>query len=297
MCFNQPITALMAGINLSTAVWLTSKGRPLVQTQVCYAFFVMEFLQFLQYFVADDCGSRLNQITTILSYIHICFQPFIVNSFLFRHEPNRDTGRGISRLCLLGGVLMALRLPQLGLGYTPAWLRALVPELPDPALAGSPAVCAWEWTCGPRTCAVTGKTHIAWELPLLPPTYFLPSGFFHFFAMFGPPLLVPGVWMGMRRFGYSVLLVTGPLFASAFVFSYWHGPGARTEWPAVWCLYSVIHCLFALIVERVFGGEDPAAAAAERYAKLAAEGELWAGPAPAKAAPANGRAHANGKAE
>ena len=62
---------------------------------------------------------------------------------------------------------MALRLPYLGLAYIPSSVRALVPELPDPKLAGSPAVCASEWACGPRTCATRGSMHLAWELPLL----------------------------------------------------------------------------------------------------------------------------------
>jgi hypothetical protein len=34
----------------------------------------MEALQFLQYMVLDQCDHWLNKVTTVLSYIHICFQ-------------------------------------------------------------------------------------------------------------------------------------------------------------------------------------------------------------------------------
>jgi hypothetical protein len=71
----------------------------------------------------------------------------------------------VRRLCILGGVLSMLRLPYLGIAYLPDWVRTWVPELPDPKLAGSPAVCAWESLCGPRTCATRGAVHIRWTLP------------------------------------------------------------------------------------------------------------------------------------
>ena len=40
----------------------------------CTARRPQQALQFLQYFVLDDCGHWLNKWTTILSFVHVCFQ-------------------------------------------------------------------------------------------------------------------------------------------------------------------------------------------------------------------------------
>lgn len=61
--------------------------------QIYYVFFVMELLQFLQYFVLGDCGHWLNYWTTVLSFAHVCFQPTAINVYVFRNEPNRDVAR------------------------------------------------------------------------------------------------------------------------------------------------------------------------------------------------------------
>lgn len=97
----------------------------------------------------------------------MCFQPLSVNIFLFRHEPNRDAARAVHGLCILAGVLGALRVPYLLLGHLPAAAFRWLPGLPDLSLAGTPAVCAWETVCGPRTCTTRGNLHLAWALPLL----------------------------------------------------------------------------------------------------------------------------------
>jgi hypothetical protein len=66
MCFNQPFTGAMAALNLGTGLYLARKGHRLASTQICYVFFLMELLQFIQYSVAGDCGSWVNQLTTIV---------------------------------------------------------------------------------------------------------------------------------------------------------------------------------------------------------------------------------------
>ncbi|KAI8468692.1 MAG: hypothetical protein J3K34DRAFT_470577 [Monoraphidium minutum] len=248
MCFTQRITGGMLSLCLGTAAVLTLRRRPWRQTQVFYVFAVMELLQYLQHMVVDDCASRLNFWTTLLSYAHICFQPLSICIYAFRTEPNRDVAKFVQLSAAFAGVLALLRVPYLGIGFVPPSLRALLPWLPDPALAGR--ACEWEMCCGPRTCTTSGKLHLAWELPLLPPSYFLPSSAFHFLFIFGPLLLAPGQFTKYRREIAAMLLITGPLASQAAAYAA-HGGGARwqLEWPGVWCLFSAAQCVMALTYE------------------------------------------------
>jgi hypothetical protein len=125
--------------------------------------------------------------------------------------------------------------------------------------------------------------------PTQPPTYFFPAwGAYHFLACFAPMLLAPGVWARERRAGAALTIATGPLLTSALTRRF-AGATWRLEWPAIWCLVSVAHCLLALGIERVSGMDGAArdGASAARYAKLAAAGALWGGPAQEAAAPAS----------
>ncbi|KAI8468690.1 MAG: hypothetical protein J3K34DRAFT_426270 [Monoraphidium minutum] len=248
MCFTQRITGGMFALCFGTAAVLTRRGRPWRQTQLFYVFAAMELLQYLQHMVVDDCSSRLNFWTTLLSYAHICFQPLSICVYAFRTEPNRDVAKFVQLSAAFAGVLALLRVPYLGIGFLPASLRAILPGLPDPSLAGS--ACDWEWCCGPRTCTTTGKLHLAWEVPLLPPSYFLPSGTFHFLFIFGPLLLAPGQFTKHRRAMAALLLATGPFVAQAATYAANDGdPRWQLEWAGVWCLFSAAQCVIALAYE------------------------------------------------
>lgn len=254
MCFNQEITGAMLALNLGAALALTMKGRPWRMTQLFFVFSAMELLQFIQYLVAGDCSSRVNQLVTALSYIHVCFQPLSISIYALRLEPNRDMARLATRLCAVAGVMGALRVPALGLGRVPGWVRAVLPGLPDEALAGAPAVCGWEMMCGPQTCAFKGALHVAWSVPLLAPSYYTPSaGFIHFLLSFGPAALAPGIYAVERAAVMLFVFITGPLLAQGLSIAYEsHTPGApswRMEWPAIWCVYSAVQLVVALVFE------------------------------------------------
>ena len=112
--------------------------------------------------------------------------------------------KSIMRLCFAGGFFMMLRLPLFGLGALHANWRWLVPGLPDPAAAGSAAVCAYETMCGPVLCTYRGALHLAWSVPLLPTSYWIPNGALHFILFFLPSLIAPGHF-GALIFGGGVL--------------------------------------------------------------------------------------------
>ncbi|KAI8468691.1 MAG: hypothetical protein J3K34DRAFT_426271, partial [Monoraphidium minutum] len=263
MCFTQRITGGMFALCFGTAAVLTRRGRPWRQTQLFYYFAAMELLQYLQHMVVDDCASRLNFWTTLLSFFHICFQPLSLCTYAFRAEPNRDVVTFVTLSAAFAGVLSLLRVPYLGIDHVPSSLRALLPGLPDPSSAGS--ACEWEMCCGPRTCTTSGKLHLAWEVPLLPPSYFLPSGAFHFLCVFGPLLLAPGQFKHRRQ-------------AAAYAAND-GDPRWQLEWPGVGCLFSAAHCLFALAYDFVNDLSEeniaPGTPQYDDYLSKVRAGKLW----------------------
>lgn len=178
-------------------------------------FTAMEALQVAGYLVVDQCGTPENKAITMLSYLHIVFQPLFINAFAMElvPEPVRVRARmWIFGFCALSSVVMLAQvLPWAPLGNcTP----------------GAPL-------CGQNYCTASGNWHIAWHIPyngLLVPVdqmIGMQAGFpSYMLAVFLLPLIY-GAW----RF---VLLhaVTGPILA-------WSLTSNPNEMPAVWCLFSI----------------------------------------------------------
>ncbi len=211
MCWSASASVAMvaAGTAAATVTFLRGDARAIWVTLGYFT--VMEALQATGYAVVDACGSRGNQTITLLSYLHIAFQPIFINAFAMAIAPVEvppRTRRWVWGLSALATGIMLLRLVPL------AALGACQPG---------------EVLCGPAFCLVSGNWHIGWEVPLnglwlamgLPvqfPDYLL--------AVFGLPLLY-GAW----RF---VLFnaVAGPVLA-------WTLTSNPNEMPAVWCLFSI----------------------------------------------------------
>ena len=54
-----------------------------------FYFFLMEFLQYFQYWYINDCDNQMNKILTFVGFAHICYQPYfthVINSALARSE-------------------------------------------------------------------------------------------------------------------------------------------------------------------------------------------------------------------
>lgn len=216
------------------------------------------FPQLLQHTVLGDCDSRINQFLTALAWLHVAFQPAVVNQS-FLHLTHPAVASLVSRLSWLVGILLALRLPFPGnpVAALGTWLngtgpagasRGLFslanPPLFDPSTARFPDIPpAWtagracavgDAMCGQRLCVFQGSRHLAWSVPLLPSSYFLPGPFAHFLLFFGPALLLPGPDAGPRRVTAAVCLLLGPLLSMTAA----RGASYALEWPAIWCLMS-----------------------------------------------------------
>jgi len=249
MCFTIEVTMGMMAMNLSMALFLHLRGKAFRQYQIFYVFFIMELLQFLQYLVLDDCGHWLNQLTTVLAYVHVCFQPIAISYYVLGPEPNIDVIKTVIRLGFIGGCMLVIRLPYLGVSqFLSEHLSWMGNEFPDNSQAGTHESCSRTAMCGPQLCARTGNAHLRWEIPLLPSTYFIPGDFMHFFLFFMPLILVPGYVHAQRLGLVLVTFLLGPVLAMTWTYAA-AGDAYRLEWPAIWCAYSGMQCVIGLVAE------------------------------------------------
>ncbi|MDT8858405.1 DUF5765 domain-containing protein [Paracoccaceae bacterium Fryx2] len=222
MCWGLEVTAAMVGGGaLATFVTLRRRERVAIPLTLAY-FTLMEALQLAGYLVIDQCDSPVNQSVTLLSMLHIVFQPLIINAFAMElvPAPVRDRMRvWVFGLCAAAAVVMLMQL------YPFAWAGQCLPGTP---------------LCGARLCTVSGDWHLAWDIPyngLLVPfeqRFGLHWGFpAYSAAVFLLPLLY-GAW----RFVVFHALV-GPLLAGSLTTN-------PNEAPAIWCLVSIGILLIAL---------------------------------------------------
>lgn len=138
----------MVGLGAVAVVITVRRGEPRAIWFALGYFTAMEALQAASYAVIDDCGSSANRTITILSYLHIAFQPLLIDAFAMTIAPAPVPVRiqrlvyGVAAGC---SALILLRLAPVD------WL--------GPCLSG-------EVMCGPAFCVVSGNWHIAWQVPL-----------------------------------------------------------------------------------------------------------------------------------
>jgi hypothetical protein len=176
----------------------------------------MEFLQFFSYLSVDECALSSNSFLTLLSYIHIAFQPIFVNMFLMeglQKKPSPKVRAFVYAACLAVAALILIK---------------LVPFVPS-------SLCALGQTiCGPQLCTLSGAWHLAWSVPQynLP----IPGDSFIYYAL--AAMIVP-LFYGARQ-GVVLLVLSGPVLA------YFLAGGNAQEWPSIWCFYSVLLIMLTL---------------------------------------------------
>ncbi len=236
MCWSMGASVGMVGLGAAaTAYALHRREAPAIPAAFGY-FTAMEALQVAGHAVVDRCGSPTNQAVTLLSYLHIAFQPFFINAFAMAILP-RGPGPALRALvwvlCAVAAAAMLLQLHPFD------W-------------AGS--CTAGTSLCGTPLCTFSGEWHLAWSIPynaLVPPLQ-LWDGFRlpfpgYMIAAFVLPLLY-GAW----RFALFHLLA-GPVLASLLT-------SDPREMPAIWCLFSIALLMVGLVprLRRLVGGAPPA---------------------------------------
>lgn len=215
MCWSMTasVTMVAAG-TAATAITIYRKEPAAISIALGY-FTIMEALQAASYLVINDCGGRANQTITLLSFLHIILQPFVINAFAMQLVPQavrQRVRRAVFALCgLSAGVMLLQQIP----------IQALGTCRPGDVL------------CGLRLCLSSGEWHIAWDIPynglMVPVDTFL--GTHSAFPTYLLTVFVLPVFYGAWRFSLMHLLL-GPLLAGYLT-------GNPNEWPAVWCLFSI----------------------------------------------------------
>jgi hypothetical protein len=204
MCWSGEASFTLATVGFAGAYLSARYKHPTARWLPLAYFSCMEALQGFTYMWIGKCGNDYNTVLTILSYIHIAFQPFFINMFALSFKPQAWKHWGmIASACTLSTMVMLSML----------------------MFPGFPANCSPpdQTICGAVTCSYHGNWHIAWMLQLsnLDPHYFS-----YIFVAFVVPLFY-GAW---RVVLYHALF--GPLLM--FLLS-----SNKDEQPAIWCLLSI----------------------------------------------------------
>ena len=235
MCFNKELSFIFSITSLGVAFWAsTGKGIwaniekwRLHRIEACFAYFCfMELLQFIQYFVIDQCDNLINTYSTALGYIHICWQPLFTNlimSALDRKNLDRSRDKAwevIFKACFIIGIFMAARI--------------IIPAIVTPEVLNHyfrPCYHEMDTLCAERdswrTGSTTGLYHIRWNFKMIAASYLFPNIGLHFITMFVLPFA-----MGMH-FESVLLFISGPGLAIFF-------PVDDGERSAIWCFLSVM---------------------------------------------------------
>lgn len=237
MCFSLAISAGMVGLGGAATVLTLRRGdAPVVPLTLSY-FTVMEALQVAGYLVVDQCGNPANQTVTLLSVLHIVFQPLVINAFAISLVARRVPASMqilVYALCALSAVVMLLQIYPFG------WAGACVPGAT---------------LCAERLCTVSGDWHIAWDVPyngLLAWIDWPVVGHWGFPTYMLTVFLLPLLYGAWRFVGFHLL--AGPVLAGALT-------GNPNEVPAIWCLFSIGIVLISLSpsIRRRFTGRALAA--------------------------------------
>eukprot|EP00051_Salpingoeca_urceolata_P027265 m.480702 g.480702 ORF g.480702 m.480702 type:complete len:282 (-) comp21928_c0_seq1:242-1087(-) len=218
MCFNKEMSGSFAVAGFFMSFWVWHKTSNTQLAIGIFYFFLMEFLQFFQYLTIDQCDNTTNQFLTVLGYLHICYQPYfthVINSSLTKSKVILWQYVPIMRLCIIGGTLLALRLPFSHL--------AKMDISPD-----GPCGESTEWLRGEKLCTISGKYHLAWSVPMSDPSYLWPSAAIHSFLMFAPFFVLKWNMIIQGLF----LFATGPLLAAYIT------PNLQ-EQASIWCFFSI----------------------------------------------------------
>lgn len=247
MCFNKEMSGGFAALGLVMSLFVQHKTGNTQMAIGIFYFFLMEFLQYFQYLVIDDCESETNQILTVLGFAHICFQPYfthILNSSLTKSHTVLTMYVPVLRMCLIGGFLLFLRWV---LSDVDGWRSALpIGEAND---QGHNFGVSTEWLRGEKLCTFSGKYHLSWAVPMTDVSYYVPSAQIHSFLMFMPFFVI--------RTGFIIqglfLLLTGPVLA-AYI------SPSMFEQASIWCFFSIaqIAIMLFLIRATLLKGDDTA---------------------------------------
>ncbi|WP_213804505.1 DUF5765 domain-containing protein [Granulicella sp. dw_53] len=213
MCWNGKASTVLATCGLVGCAYSAYKKEPFALWGCLSYFSLMEALQAYTYTVINNCSDPMNQVATLLGFLHIAIQPFFINGislYFIPEKPRIKVSGFVYFVCFICTILMILKVYPFG------WAS----HVPRGA-----ALCA------DRLCSVSGNWHIAWELPV---NDFMNVTLFGYKIVWAPYIvaafILPLLYGSWRFTLYHLLL--GPILARLTT----NNPN---EFPAVWCLLSI----------------------------------------------------------
>lgn len=206
MCWNLGASGIFAIVGFIAAAYLARKKESRFLWIPLVYFGLMELLQAVSYFYLGACLSSENKTLTLLSYLHIAFQPIFINALVMYFIPAPVRKKLFWPVIILASFVTLMMIVKL---YP---------------FAGAGMCTPGTTLCGEQLCSFKGNWHLAWSIPLN--GFGLDAMTYYYLAVFVLPL-VYGSW---KTTLYS--LVFGPLLAMSLT----NNPN---EWPAIWCLISI----------------------------------------------------------
>ncbi|MCH7568871.1 MAG: hypothetical protein IIA87_05615 [Nanoarchaeota archaeon] len=207
MCWSFGAAAIFAIIGFGFAGYLAYKKESKLLWIPLGYFALMEALQAVTYFYLGDCASSANRFLTLLSLLHLAFQPLFINALVMYFIPTRIRKRifwWVMGIAFLATIIMLIKI------YPFAWAGSCTPGTSF---------------CGEIMCSIKGNWHLSWIFPLNA-LGGLSIMTYHIMAAFLLPLIY-GSWK-TTLYGF----ILGPVISFL-------STSNPNEWPAVWCLISV----------------------------------------------------------
>ena len=170
MCFGIEMSVVFAVSGLVISCFLKTSGmRFALYFPIAY-FLIMEIFQSIQYYSISHNLHNLNVFITLLSYIHICFQPLFLNMFQYGYKNHDDKTyvKVVYPLCILGSLSMLTRLKNISSTHGHLYTFFLNKHT-IPTCSCNNYVDYFESN---QTLAFIGDDHdVGWEINLFKPTY------------------------------------------------------------------------------------------------------------------------------
>src|SRR4029450_4606048 len=223
MCWSFSVSTAMVITGAATTVYAARKNQPAAIYLTLGYFTAMDALQAAGYLVVNACGSPANQVLTLLSILHITFQPFFVNAFSMQLIPREVRQRiqfVVYGLCFASAIFMIMQI------YPVDWAT--------PCRTG-------QYLCGTKICLRSGEWHLAWEIPYNDFTIPLDDATgvnWSFPSYILVVFVLPALYGAWRLAGVRAL--AGPFLATLLT----KDPG---EIHAIWCFFEIIIHLLGIL--------------------------------------------------
>lgn len=213
MCFGSTWTLTSLATCTIAGLITMSVNADIRITAPIFFLAIKEWIQYESYKVLDTCNKK-NQWLTVLSWVHISWQPFFINLFFSYFTPSKwREYKLVLILCAIYAICNIVRIKELRIG-------------------GIKTRCApseKKAVCQPKTCSYPGVYHLAYgfELESADTSLLVPSFFTYVLLSFGPVFV-----LGPRLLGFLHALVA----IIAMIITH---KGTRDgEFAAIWCLNS-----------------------------------------------------------